>query len=70
MPFTDPIKPGDTLETVRRIARIAQMLLDMRNEYERRPTQTLLTHMQERAKELYDMSQTLDKPDGEEPPTS
>lgn len=63
MPFTEPVKPTDPLETVRRIARLAQMLLDMRTEYERRQRPDLLVQIQERAKELYDMSLILDKPD-------
>jgi len=63
MPFTEPVKPTDPLETVRRIARLAQMLLDMRTEYERRQRPDLLVQIQERAKELYDMSLVLDKPE-------
>jgi hypothetical protein len=62
MPFTEPVKPNDTTEMVRRIARIAQMLLDMRLEYERRPRPAMLQQIQERAKELYELSLTLDKP--------
>lgn len=68
MPFTEPVKPSDPLETVRRIARIAQMLLDMRSEYERRPRPVLLTQIQERAKELYELSEALDKPYPDAPP--
>jgi hypothetical protein len=67
MPFTEPVKPNEPLEIVRRIARLAQMLLDMRTEYERRQRPDLLVQIQERAKELYDLSQTLNKPaDSEE----
>ncbi len=62
MPFTEPVKPNEPLEIVRRIARVAQMLLDMRTEYERRQRPDLLIQIQERAKELYDLSQLLDKP--------
>ncbi|MEI6046504.1 MAG: hypothetical protein WCS37_19305 [Chloroflexota bacterium] len=67
MPFTEPVKPNEPLEMVRRIARIAQMLLDMRSEYERRQRPDLLLQIQVRAKELYELSQTLDKP-AEAPP--
>ncbi len=62
MPFTEPVKPNDTIDTVRKIARIAQMLLEMRTEYERRQNPTLLRQIQERAKELNDLALTLDKP--------
>jgi hypothetical protein len=62
MAFTEPIKPNEPLEMVRRIARLAQMLLDMRAEYERRQRPALLLQIQERAKELYELSQSLDKP--------
>ncbi len=61
MPYSEPVKPGDPVENVRRIARLAQMLLDMRIEYERRPRPDILAQIQERARELYEFAQALDK---------
>ena len=59
MPFTEPIKSDDPIETVRMIARLANLMLDLRTEYERRPRPQLLQQIRERAAELHDLANTL-----------
>ncbi len=66
MPFTDPIRTDDPIETVRMIARLANLLLDLRTEYERRPRPNLLVQIKERAAELHELSHHL--PGEIEPP--
>jgi len=60
MPYSEPVKPGDTVETVRRIARIAQLILDLRAEYERRPKADTLIQIKERAAELQAMAADIE----------
>ncbi len=59
MPFTEPIKTDAPMDIVRRIARLATLLLELRTEYERRPRPDLLVQMQERAAELHDLANQL-----------
>lgn len=59
MPFTEPVKPTDPIETVRKIARLAQLLLDLRTEYERRQRDDLLDQIKHRVAELQALADSL-----------
>jgi hypothetical protein len=59
MPFTDPVKAGAPLDTVRRIARLATLIQELRNDYERRPNPVILQQIRDRATEIYELSTTL-----------
>ena len=52
MPFTDPYKPQDQIEHVRTVGRLAQIILDMRTEYERRPRPETLAQIVARIAEM------------------
>jgi hypothetical protein len=52
VPFTDPYKPQDQIEQVRKVGRLAQIILDMRAEYERRPRPETLGQIVARIAEL------------------
>lgn len=52
MPFTDPYKPQDQIEQVRKVGRLAQIILDMRAEYERRPRPEILGQIVARIAEM------------------
>ncbi|HEX2909622.1 MAG TPA: hypothetical protein VH186_02360 [Chloroflexia bacterium] len=67
MPFTEPIRTDDPIETVRMIARLANLLLDLRTEYERRQKPAILLQIKERAAELNDLANRLPV-EGELPP--
>ncbi len=59
MPFTEPVKSTDPIETIRKVARLATLLLDLRTEYERRARPDLLAQIKQRAAELYELSRSL-----------
>ena len=59
MPFTDPVKSDDPIEIVRMIARLANLLLDLRTEYERRPRPQILQQIKERVAEMQDLANKL-----------
>jgi hypothetical protein len=74
MPFTEPIKYDDPVETVKKIARLATLLLQLRTEYEQRSRPDTLIQIRERAAELYELSIQLPLPPEKEiapasPPT-
>lgn len=52
MPFTDPFRPQDQIDQVRKVGRLAQLLLEMRSEYERKPRRALLDQIIARIDEL------------------
>jgi hypothetical protein len=52
VPFSDPFRPQDHIDQVRKVGRLAQVLLDMRTEYERKPRPELLGQILERIHEL------------------
>jgi hypothetical protein len=52
VPFTDPYKPQDQIEQVRKVGRLAQIILDMRVEYERRPRPETLAQIVARIAEM------------------
>lgn len=59
MPFTEPKRTDDNTDKVRRIARLATLLLELRTEYERRPRNDLLVQIKERAAELNELADSL-----------
>lgn len=65
MPFTEPIKAESPLDTVRKIARLANLILELRNDYERRPNQDVLNQIKARSNEIQELAITL--PDGSSP---
>jgi hypothetical protein len=52
MPYTTPTREGDIIHTIRTVGRLAQMLLDLRDEYERRPSADLVEEIERRIGEL------------------
>ncbi len=60
MPYSEPIKQGEPADKVRKIARLAQLILDLRSEYERRPKNDTLVQIKERAAELHAMAGELE----------
>jgi len=52
LPFTEPYKPQDQIELVRKVGRLAQIILDIRTEYERRPRPDLLAQLLSRITEM------------------
>ncbi len=59
MPFTEPIKATDPIETVKKIARLATMLLELRDDYNRRQRDDILEQIQHWAAELHALAQEL-----------
>ncbi len=61
MPFIDPFRPQDHIDEVRKIGRLAQVLLDLRNEYEHKPRRILLEQLVERINEITALQAELTK---------
>lgn len=61
--FTDVPQNEADLVTVRTIGRIAQLLLDLRAEYERRPNEVTTAQIRQRIGELAQLEQQLSSPD-------
>ncbi|MGI8589273.1 MAG: hypothetical protein ACR2M0_16560 [Chloroflexia bacterium] len=59
MPFTDPFKSEDHIVAVRKIGRLAQVLLDLRSEYEQKPRRTILEQIVERIDEITELRAEL-----------
>ncbi len=59
MPFTEPKRTDDSTDKVRKIARLATLLLELRTEYEKRPRADLLIQIKERAAELNELASGL-----------
>lgn len=70
MPFTEPKRTDDSTDKVRKIARLATLLLELRTEYERRPRNDLLVQIKERAAELNELADSLPVtvPNNHQPP--
>jgi hypothetical protein len=65
MPYATPTREGDVIHTVRRVGRLAQMLLELRDEYERRPRPDTLAQIDRRLSELNDLREELNgRPEG------
>ncbi len=63
MAFTDVPHNEADLVTVRTIGRIAQLLLELRAEYERRPNEATTAQIRQRIGELAQLEQQLSHPD-------
>lgn len=63
MAFTDVPQNEADLVTVRTIGRIAQLLLELRVEYERRPNEATTAQIRQRIGELAQLEQQLSSPD-------
>ncbi len=61
VPFTDPFRPQDHIDEVRKVGRLAQVLLDLRAEYEHKPQRVLLEQIVQRLDELTALRTELDK---------
>ncbi|MDP9351629.1 MAG: hypothetical protein M3P51_08840 [Chloroflexota bacterium] len=59
MAFSDIPHNEAELVTVRTIGRLAQLLLELRAEYERRPNEATLAQIRHRIRELSDLEQQL-----------
>jgi hypothetical protein len=71
MPYATPTREGDVIHTIRIVGRLAQMLLDLRDEYERRPRPDLVDEIEQRIGELAALRDELHPrhADGEPAPT-
>ena len=63
MGYSDILRNDDHLVTIRTIGRVAQLLLDLRAEYERRPNETTIQQIRHRIRELNELERQLDAPD-------
>jgi len=71
--YSAPTREDDPLHVVRTIGRIAQMLLELRDEYERRPRSDTLTQIDQRLNDLAEQRARLKArrgPAGSSQPTS
>ncbi len=50
--YAHPVREDDPYHTVRTIGRVCQMLLELRDEYERRPRPALLDQIEQRMNDL------------------
>lgn len=50
--YTHPAREDDPVHTVRTIARVAQMLIELRDEYVKRPRPDLLIQIDQRLSDL------------------
>ncbi len=50
--YAHPVREDDPYHTVRTIGRLCQMILELRDEYERRPRQDLLDQIEQRLNDL------------------
>jgi hypothetical protein len=59
MPYATPTREGVAIHTVRMIGRLATMLLDLRDEYERKPRPDTLEQINRRLTELIALREEL-----------
>ena len=57
--YTTPSREDDPVHTVRTIARVAQMLVELRDEYVERPRPDLLVQIDQRLQDLESLRATL-----------
>lgn len=50
--YSVPSREDDPIHTVRTIARLAQMIIELRNEYDRRPRPDILQQIEQRLDDL------------------
>ncbi|HUS16036.1 MAG TPA: hypothetical protein VM536_13635 [Chloroflexia bacterium] len=59
VPFSDPFRAQDHIDEVRKVGRLAQVLLDLRAEYEHKPRPALLEQIVQRIDELATLRSAL-----------
>ena len=59
--FSPPTREDDPIHVVRTIGRVAQMLLELRDEYERRPRPDTLAQIDQRLGDLADQRGKLNQ---------
>ncbi len=57
--FSPPTREDDPIHVVRTIGRVAQMLIELRDEYERRPRPDTLAQIDQRLNDLADLRAKL-----------
>jgi hypothetical protein len=62
MPYSEPIKPGDTMDTLRKVARLAHLIIDLKVEYEKKPRPVTLEQIVQRSAELHELCTELVPP--------
>jgi hypothetical protein len=65
--YSQPTREDDPVHTVRTIGRIAQMLLELRDEYVRRPRPDLLAQIDQRLTDLQALHRELNERAADEP---
>lgn len=65
--YTIPSREGDPIHTVRTIGRLAQMIIELRDEYVRRPRPDLLVQIDQRMTDLITLQDELRSRMGEQP---
>ena len=64
--FSVTLRDHDPTQTVRTIGRVAQMLVELRDEYVERPREDTLRQIQQRIHDLNRLSEELEQHLGEE----
>ena len=59
--FSAPTREDDPIHVVRTIGRLAQMLIELRDEYERRPRPDTLAQIDQRLNDLADQRNKLNQ---------
>ena len=57
--FSSSFREDDPIQTVRTIARIAQMLIELRDEYVERPREDILAQIEQRMDDLLGLREEL-----------
>jgi hypothetical protein len=57
--FSSSFREDDPIQTVRTIARIAQMLIELRDEYVERPRADILSQIEQRMDDLMNLREEL-----------
>lgn len=57
--YSSPSREESAVQTVRTIARVAQMLIELRDEYVERPREDLLEQIEQRLDDLIGLRQEL-----------
>lgn len=57
--YTTPSREEPAVQTVRTIARVAQMLIELRDEYVERPRDDLLEQIEQRLDDLLELREEL-----------
>lgn len=59
MPYSEPIKAGDTMDTLRKVTRLAHLIIELKTEYEKKPRTETLEQIIQRSAELHDLCRQL-----------